>query len=108
MQRHTEVWLKYHRLDNNLHRNHWGKGGINIVGRASVDPPPKKMGIGKFNKHSGKPTSPTASSLKTILDRPEKGTTERISRSSFPIVRDQQRVTAATPTRNAEALGREL
>ena len=77
MQQHTEVWLKYHRLDNKLHRNHWGKGRMNSVRRAAMDVPPKKMeSIGKFNKHSGKPTSPTASSLKIIFDRFERGTTE--------------------------------
>ena len=102
-QQYIEVLLKYHRLGNNLHPNHWGKGRQNSDGRASMDAPPKKMQTGKFSKHSGKPMNPTASSLETILDRPEKGTTKWNPRSSFPIEHDRQRVTAATPTRNAEA-----
>ena len=41
-QQYTEVWLKYHRLGNNLHPNHWGKGMQNSNGRASMEAPPKK------------------------------------------------------------------
>ena len=73
-----------------------------------MDVPPKKMQTGKFSKHSGKPIDPTASSLETILDCPEKGTTKWNPRSSFPIEHDRQRVTATTPTRNAEASSKGL
>ena len=101
-QQKTEVLLKYHRLGNNLHPNHWGKGRQNSDGRATMVAPPKKMQTGKFKEHSRKPSNPTESSLETILDCPEKGTTKRNPCSSFPIEHDQQRVTAATPTRNTE------
>ena len=97
-QQNIEVLLKYHRFGNNLHPNHWGKGRQNSDGRASMDAIPKKMQTGKFSKHSGKPISPTASSLEAIFDHPEKGTTKRNPRSSFPIEHDRQRATAATST----------
>ena len=87
-------------LGNNLHPNHWGKGRQNSDGRASMDAPPKQMQTGIFSKHSGKPISPTASSLETILGRPEKGTTKWNPRCSFPIEHESQRVTATKPTRN--------
>ena len=89
-QQYIEVLLKYHRLGNNLHPNHWGKGRQNSDGWASMDAPPKKMQTGKFSKHSGKPMNPTASSLETILDRPEKDTTKWNHHSFFPIEHDRQ------------------
>ena len=42
-QQNVEVLLKYHRLGNNLHPNHWGKGRQNSDGRASIGGPPKTM-----------------------------------------------------------------
>ena len=91
-----------YRLGNNLHPNHWAKGRQNSDRRASMDAPPKKMRTGKFSKHSGKPISPTVSSLETILDRPEMGATKWNPRCSFPIEHGRQRVTATTPTGNAD------
>ena len=91
-----------YRLGNNLHPNHWAKGRQNSDRRASMDAPPKKMRTGKFSKHRGKPISPTVSSLETILDRPEKGATKWNPRCSFPIEHGRQRVTATTPTGNAD------
>ena len=52
---------------------------------------------------AGEPISPTASSTGTTLDHPEKGITKWNLRSSFPIERDRQRITAATATKNAKA-----
>ena len=42
-QQNVEMLLKYHRLGNNLHPNHWGKGRQNSDGRASIGGPPKRM-----------------------------------------------------------------
>ena len=42
MQQNMGILLKYHRLGNNLHRNHWGKGRQNSDGRAFMDAPPKR------------------------------------------------------------------